>query len=179
VSGSEWIHASAPYIRPRKPGERDAWSEEAAEKGRQGTQRVIQAGEVAAPAEVAAALGIAEGSAVIERRRIIYLDGEVTELTNTYYPVAIARGTRLAETAKIPGGAVTLLAELGHIAHAVREDVRARMPDDHEREALGLTAGVPVLELVRRTADDTQPFQVDVSVFPATAQRLRYEMKVG
>jgi GntR family transcriptional regulator len=179
LSGSDWVHTSAPYVRPPEPGERDAWSEEAARKGRRGTQRVVQAGEEPAPAEVAEALGITEGSAVIERRRVIYLDGEATELTTTYYPLAVARGTRLAETTKIPGGAVSLLVELGYVAGEVREDVRARMPEEDERHALALKQGVPVLELVRRTADATVPFQVDVSVFPANAQRLRYEMKVG
>ncbi|MBB0245604.1 UTRA domain-containing protein [Streptomyces alkaliphilus] len=179
MSGNEWVHASAPYVRPRKPGEQDAWSEEAAKKGRRGTQRIVHALQVPAPAEVAAALGVVEGSAVIERRRTIYLDGEATELTNTYYPMAIAGGTRLAEPTKIPGGAVSLLAELGYIARIVREDVRARMPEESERTMLALAPGVPVLELIRRTADASAPFQVDVSVFPATIQRLRYEMKVG
>ena len=179
MSGGEWVHESSSYVRPRRPGERDAWSEEAARKGRRGTQRVVQAGEVPAPTEVAAALGIAEGTAVVGRRRVISLDGEATELTDSYYPVAIARGTRLAQPARIPGGAVSLLAGLGYVAQYVREDVRARMPDEDEQLALALEPGVPVLELVRRTTQATIPFQVDVSVFPATAQRLRYEMKVG
>ena len=179
MSGSEWVHVSAPYVKAREEGQRDAWSEETAAQGRSGTQRIVHAQEIAAPAGVAALLGTAEGSTVVERRRMIYLDGEATELTDTYYPVGIARGTALAATARIPGGAVTLLAALGHAGHRVREEVSARLPSATERESLVLGPGDPVLQLTRVTLDaEDQPFQVEVSVFPAATQRLRYEMRI-
>ena len=180
MSGSEWVHASAPYLTPRAAGQADAWTEETAARGRRGAQRIVHAGEVPAPAEVAALLGLAEGAPVVVRRRIILLDGEATELTDSYYPVAVARGTRLAGTAKIPGGAVTLLAELGHVGALVREEVRARMPDAAERESLALGPNEPVLTLTRATLDAAgAAFQVDLSVFPATTQRLRYETRTA
>jgi len=116
-------------------------------------------------------LGLAEGAAVVVRRRIIPLDGKTTELTDAYFPPAIARGTRLAETTKIPGGAVTLLAELGHVGDLVREEVSARMPDPAEQEALALAPNEPVLTRTRVTLDASgEPFQVDVSVFAAMAE---------
>ncbi|GCE00913.1 GntR family transcriptional regulator [Embleya hyalina] len=180
MDGNEWVHVSTPYLKPRGRGQQDAWSEETAAQGRKGSQRIVHARDVDAPDEVAALLDLPEGAAVVERRRIIYLDGEATELTNTYYPAGIARGTRLAETAKITGGAVTLLANLGYVGHRVREEVGARLPDAVEREVLALGALDPVLRLVRVTSSITdQPFQVDVSVFPAATQRLRYEMRIG
>ncbi|PWK66075.1 UTRA domain-containing protein [Streptomyces sp. CG 926] len=122
----EWTSKSLPYLTARPPGAADAWTEEAAANGRRGGQRIAHAGEVAAPAEVAAMLGLPVGSTVVMRRRIIELDGEPTELTNTYYPLEIAGGTALAGTAKIRGGAVTLLAALGHVGVRVVEDVTAR-----------------------------------------------------
>ncbi|MFE9662975.1 UTRA domain-containing protein [Streptomyces sp. NPDC005955] len=174
-----WTHASAPYLRPPAPGQADAWTTETAVKGRKGTQRVVRAEEVRASREVAELLGLHEAAEVIVRRRVMFLDGEPTELTDTYYPAAIARGTRLTETSKIPGGAVTLLADLGHVAHVVREVVRARMPDAQERESLAMGADAPVLTLTRVTADDRGvPFQVDVSIFPAATQQLSYERRV-
>ncbi|MGX2997606.1 GntR family transcriptional regulator [Streptomyces sp. JNUCC 64] len=174
-----WTHTSAPYLRPRAEGQADAWTSETAARGRKGTQRVVRAGEARASREVAELLGLDEGAEVIVRRRIMFLDGEPVELTDTYYPVAVARGTRLTETAKIPGGAVTLLADLGHTAHVVREVVRARMPNPQEQESLAMSAGTPVLTLTRVTLDDRGvPFQVDVSVFPAATQELGYERRV-
>lgn len=54
------------------------------------------------------------------------------------------------------------------------------MPDAEERTALDLGPTEPVLQLLRRTPDsDGSPFQVDLSVFAASTQRLSYERKVG
>lgn len=177
---SEWVSTSMPYLTPREKGQPDAWGAEAASRGHRGRQRIVHAGELAAPTEVAKLLGVAVGAEVVVRRRMMYLDDKPCELTDTYYPLSIARGTRLAETAKIPGGAVTLLAELGHIGVRVREDVIARMPRAEEREALQTGPDKPVLQLTRTTLDgDDQPIQVDMMTMPAERQRLRYEIRIG
>ncbi|MEC3997437.1 UTRA domain-containing protein [Actinacidiphila sp. DG2A-62] len=179
MGSGEWVHTSASYVGARAAGEQDAWGAQAAARGRAGTQRIIRAGETAAPAEVAALLGLVAGDAVVERSRLILLDGEPTEVTTTYYPVGIARGTPLERAAKIRGGSVTLLAELGHRARTVREDVRARFSTPAEQQTLGLPGPEPVLELVRVSLDaEGAPFQVDVSAFRAGGQRLHYEMRV-
>ncbi|MEW2045857.1 UTRA domain-containing protein [Streptomyces sp. NBC_00377] len=177
---SGWVSTSLPYLMPRGTGQGDAWAAEAAAQGRRGTQRIVHAGEVPAPADVAALLGVPEGEPVVVRRRLILLDDEPSELTDTYYPAAIAGGTRLAATAKIPGGALTLLAELGHVGVLVREDVTAGMPDGEERRALRTGPEEPVLRLVRLTLDqDDRPIQVDRMVMPALRQRLRYQIRIG
>ncbi|MFF4419359.1 GntR family transcriptional regulator [Streptomyces sp. NPDC001549] len=176
----EWTSESMPYLTARPPGAADAWTEEAAEAGRRGGQRILHAGETAAPAAVAVMLGLAAGSTVVVRRRIIELDGEPTELTDTYYPPDIAAGTPLAGTAKIRGGAVTLLAALGHVGVRVVEHVTARMPREEEREQLRLGAGEPVLRLARTTYDAAdRPVQADVMLMPAGRQQLRYEIRLA
>ncbi|MFC9932245.1 GntR family transcriptional regulator [Streptomyces sp. NPDC127190] len=180
MGDSGWVSTSMPYVRPRQQGQSDAWSAEAAARGGKGGQRIVQAGEVPAPEEVAEAFGLAAGETVVVRRRVIHLDDEPCELTDTYYPADIARGTPLAEKAKIPGGAVTLLAGLGHAGRRVREDVTARMPGAEERDVLRLAPDQPVLALKRVTFDgDERPVQVDMMVMPAHRQQLRYEMRIG
>ncbi|WP_225821352.1 GntR family transcriptional regulator [Streptomyces naphthomycinicus] len=180
MSDSNWVSSSMPYLAPRRRGEADAWGAEAAARGRKGSQRIVYAGEVPAPEGVAALFGLPPGGPVVLRRRVIELDGEPCELTDTHYPVAIARGTRLAEPGKIPGGAVTFLAELGHHGVRVREDVTARMPGAEECEALRMAPEQPVLRLSRVTFDEVdQPIQVDVMTMPAHRQQLRYEMQIG
>ncbi|MFJ6751522.1 UTRA domain-containing protein [Streptomyces sp. NPDC091266] len=175
----QWVSTSMPYLAPREAGRPDAWGAETAARGRRGRQRIAHAGEIAAPADIAAILGIAEGEDIVVRRRVMYLDDVPCELTDTYYPAPIARGTRLAGTAKIPGGAVSLLAELGFVGVRVREDVRARMPSEEERAALRTGTDEPVLELTRVTLDGSdQPIQVDRMAMPGHLQRLRYEMRV-
>ncbi|MBM7171609.1 UTRA domain-containing protein [Streptomyces sp. G44] len=180
MSDSAWVSTSMPYLAPREKGQPDAWGEEAASQGGKGSQRIVYAGEVPAPEEAAALLGVTAGEPVVVRRRVIELDDLPSELTDTYYPVEIARGTRLAVTGKIRGGAVTLLAELGHVGVCVREDVTARMPTADEREALRLDGDEPVLRLSRVTLDgDDRPIQADLMVMPAHRQRLRYEIRIG
>ncbi|HET9383017.1 MAG TPA: UTRA domain-containing protein [Streptomyces sp.] len=175
-----WVSSSLPYVTPPGEGQPDAWRAEAAGRGGTGTQRIVYAGEVPAPDEVAVLLGLEAGVTVVVRRRVIELDGEPCELTDTYYPAEIARGTRLAETGKIRGGAVSLLAGLGHVGARVREDVSARMPEGEERDVLRLGPGEPVLRLSRVTLDSgDRPFQVDLMVLPARRERLRYEMRIG
>ncbi|MFE3377764.1 GntR family transcriptional regulator [Streptomyces anulatus] len=175
----EVISASTHYLTTAAGGG-DVWSAEAASAGRQGTQKIVSAGEVTAPERVADLLAVEQGGQVVGRRRIMYLDGEPCELTDTYYPVEIARGTGLAGTAKIRGGAARLLAELGHVGVRAREDVAARMPSERERAELALMTDEPVLELIRLTLDaDDRPVQVDVMVMPPRGQKLRYEIRIG
>ncbi|MEU9006178.1 UTRA domain-containing protein [Streptomyces sp. NPDC048551] len=180
MSGSEWTSLSVPYLTPRAPGAADAWTDEARAAGGRGTQRIVHAGETPAPAAVAALLGLGDGDAVVVRRRIIELDGEPTELTDTYYPADIASGTPLASTGKIRGGAVTLLAALGHTGVRVVENVTARIPVEEERAHLRLGPGEPVLQLARATYDaEDRPIQADVMVMPADRRQLRYEIRIG
>ncbi|MGW6221970.1 GntR family transcriptional regulator [Streptomyces olivaceus] len=180
MSVNSWVSTSLPYLTPQATGRGDAWAAEAEAQGRRGTQRILYAGEAPAPAEVAGLLRIPEGDPVVVRRRLILLDERPNELTDTYYPSAIAQGTALARTAKIRGGAVTLLAELGHVGVRVSEDVTATMPDEEERRTLETAPGDPVLRLTGLTLDrDDRPIQVDRMVMPALRQRLRYTIEIG
>ncbi|MFF9309477.1 GntR family transcriptional regulator [Streptomyces sp. NPDC014748] len=180
MSDSTWVSVSTPYLTPRPQGKSDAWAAEAAARGGKGSQRIVHAGEVPAPDDVAALFGLPAGETVVVRRRVIELDDCPTELTDTYYPLAIAGGTPLAQKGKIRGGAVTLLAELGYSGARVREDVTARMPSPAECEALRMPPDQPVLRLSRVTFDKGgRPIQVDRMLMPAHRQQLRYEMRIG
>lgn len=46
---SEWVSTSMPYLTPREKGQSDAWGAETAARGRRGSQRIVHAGEIAAP----------------------------------------------------------------------------------------------------------------------------------
>ncbi|NEC65504.1 UTRA domain-containing protein [Streptomyces sp. SID9727] len=180
MGGHEWVSTSTPYLAASSGAPGDTWAAEAAAEGRRGSQRIVRAGEVEAPAAVAELFGVELGESVVARRRIMYLDDVPCELTDTYYPLAIAGGTGLAGTAKIPGGAVRLLAELGHIGVRVREEVTARRATGPEAERLGLAEGDPVLQLTRLTLDEAdRPIQVDIMAMPPQRQRLRYEIRIG
>ncbi|WP_370414567.1 GntR family transcriptional regulator [Streptomyces fradiae] len=166
-SDEAWISETAPYLAPRGPGQSDAWTEEAARRGRRGGQRLLQASEVDAPEVVRAALQLPTGERVIVRRRLILLDEQPVELADSYYPVSIAGGTPLAKPGKVRGGAVTLLKELGYTGAEVVEDVSAALATAEECELLGLPEGSAVLRLLRltRTADGT-PMEAALMAMP-------------
>ncbi|WP_369145619.1 GntR family transcriptional regulator [Streptomyces sp. R44] len=168
MSGDAWISETAPYLAPRKPGQSDAWTDEAARRGHRGGQRLLHAGLVDAPDPVRAALRLPATEHVVVRRRLILLDDQPVELADSYYPVAIAGDTPLAEPRKVPGGAVTLLKELGYTGAEVVEDVSAALSTAEEREQLGLPEGSAVLRLLRLTlTGDGTPMEASVMTMPA------------
>lgn len=170
-----WTSSSTPYLRPRRPGEPDAWTEESAGRG---TQHLAEVGEVTPPAPIRDALDLADGEAAIVRRRVISLDGTPVELADSYYPEQVAAGSALAERVKIKGGAPTLLASLGYTATRVVEDVEARGATADEAETLGIQPGEPVLTLLRTSiSTNGAPFEASLMVMRGP-HRMRYEMRV-
>ncbi|MDX3129629.1 UTRA domain-containing protein [Streptomyces europaeiscabiei] len=163
-SNDAWMGEAQPYLAPRRAGEQDAWSAEAAAHGRRGGQRLLAVEEVDPPAPVRDFFRTEPGEAVVVRRRLILLDDKPVELADSYYPARIARGTRLAEHGKIPGGAVTLLATLGFTPEEdPPEDVHATTATASQCAALDLPPGAPVLVLTRFTTSTTgEPMEVSV-----------------
>ncbi|MFI7455457.1 GntR family transcriptional regulator [Nonomuraea sp. NPDC049714] len=179
MADQQWVSTSVPYLTAQPPGHSEAWATAAAAENRRGTQRIVEAGETVPPAEIAGLLGLSPEETAIVRRRVIYLDDVPLELTDSYYPAAIAQGSALAVPRPIRGGAITLLAKLGHVGRRVVEEVGARHATDAERETFGLAPTSPILVLTRVILNDQgQPIQADMMVTPASAQRLRYEMMI-
>ncbi|MFI1177843.1 GntR family transcriptional regulator [Streptomyces melanogenes] len=164
TSDDAWVGDAQPYLSPRAAGERDAWSAEAAARGRRGSQRLLGVEEVVPPAPVQTFFGSGPGEKVVVRRRLILLDDRPVELADSYYPKGIAHGTGLSERGKIPGGAVTLLAQLGFIPEGdPLEDVAAATATDVQCDALELQAGTPVLVLTRFTMSTSgEPMEVSI-----------------
>lgn len=180
ASENEWVSTSADYTKPRPPGAADAWSEEANRQSAKGSQALARTGKAVPPSPVAHAFGLKKDETAVVRGRIIYADESPVELADTYYPCEIAEGTALTEPQKIKGGAVTLLAELGHVADRIIEDVTARPASESEQQQLQLDDHEPVVVIERLSLDASgHPIQADVMVAPAKLRRLRYEMKVS
>lgn len=178
MTDAQWTGASAPYIRPNQG---DAWSKEAESQGRTGTQRILFAGQTNAPDEVASALEMQPGHAVILRRRLILLDDFPVELADSYWPLAVAADTALASPGKVKGGAPTLLANLGYEPADISENVRTRPATTEELRALAMTDSSEWVLSLRRTIKDAsdQPYEVFVSVAPGRVGQLNYSMKVS
>ncbi|MFB9909656.1 GntR family transcriptional regulator [Allokutzneria oryzae] len=107
-----------------------------------------------ADAEIAEALGVAVGSEVYERGRLVK-DGETpTHVLTSYYRPEHVEGTPLVDPTPGPagrGGGFAVLTMQGLEPDAITETVFARMPSPDEVELLKLPAGEPVMVLKRRT----------------------------
>lgn len=141
-----WTSSSDPYLVAQQ---HDAWSAEAAGRGRVGTQQLLGVETVDADTQVRRALGLAASGRAVVRRRLILEADRPVELADSYYAESMAAGTPLAENRKIKGGAVRVLADLGLTPRQVSEHVTARRPTDHEQELLDIPADEPLLVLTR------------------------------
>jgi GntR family transcriptional regulator len=126
---------------------------------------LLEVAEVQPPIEVRNALGLGKSDAAVMRRRLLRHRGEPVELSWSYYPSGIARGTKLAHSRKIPGGAPAVLEELGFPEHEVVDTVSARLPTTHEVVALELPDNVPVIRQLRVVySERRQPIEATVLI---------------
>lgn len=132
---------------------------------------ILSVTELDAPPDVADIFG--EGP-VILRYRMMRYDGEPVELSWSYYSADLVRGTDLARTKKIRGGAPRVLAELGERQERVRDWMSARQPDEQEAVLLEIPRGVPVLEQFR-VIYSVNDRPVEVSLLVKAGHRYRLE----
>lgn len=171
------IITPASYMAPSDPGQPYRWTTEAANRGQRGSNKVLSVGEVTVPKRVADVLGVK--SAVL-RTRLGLLDDEPAEVSYSYYPADLARGTRLADRRRIPGGSPTLLAEMGYPAVEQVDEVGARPATTEEYELLEIPGDVPVLEVFRIVySNDQRPVEVTVLVKPGHLYKMGYHLHVS
>jgi GntR family transcriptional regulator len=132
--------------------------------------------EVAAPQDVAEALDIPAGAMVLSRSRRFVVDGRPVQLSTSYLPLDLVRGTPITYTDTGPGGVYARLADLGHGPVRFVERIAARAPYPAEREALEMqVGGALVYEITRAAYDDTgRCVEVNRMILDAAAYELEY-----
>jgi GntR family transcriptional regulator len=157
----------------------DSWMADVREQGRRPGQQ-LEVFECVPPAEVAAALELEKGAAVIARRQVRLVDGEPYALSTAYFPHELVKDTPLAQLHEVPSGLSAALAELGYQAVRVVDVNQARPPTPQEAEILRLSPGVAVL-YQRRTSYTAagQPFRCTVGIWPGDRFVMHYELNPG
>lgn len=136
--------------------------------------------EAAAPADVAAALGLAEGEAVLARGREMYGNDEPIQMATSYYPLDIAAGTQIAEADTGPGGTYSRLADLGHAPADFTETIRVRPPSASEARFLDMDLDQRVFAITRTAADEAgRVVEVNVITMPAHQWELVFRWSAG
>ncbi|MFJ7176441.1 GntR family transcriptional regulator [Streptomyces massasporeus] len=169
----------AHYIAPSEPGQPYRWLTEATKRQQRGKYRMLEVGEVVPPREVAKALRLDEGDTAMLRSRIGFLDDQPAELVYSYYPIELARGTRLADRRLIPGGSPALLHEMGYPTRSQDDAVAARPATTEEYEALEIPRDVPVIEVFRVVySNDERPVEVTLLTKPAHRFKMGYHVEL-
>jgi len=169
----------AHFIAPSEPGQPYRWLTEATRRGQRSKYKMLEVAEVVPPVEVARAMRLAEGGTAMLRSRIGYLDDQPAELVHSYYPIELARGTRLADRRLIPGGSPALLTEMGYPTRSQDDAVGARPATTEEYVALEVPRDVVVIEVFRVVySDDEKPIEVTVLTKPAHRFKMGYHIEL-
>jgi GntR family transcriptional regulator len=146
-------------------------------QGQRPEVELIQVGSEKASSEVARRLGQRRGTRVAVRRRRYFADGHPIELATSYLPWKLVAGSPIVEPNPGPGGIYARLEEMGHELSRFTEEVKARMPQPDESQALALSGGVPIIHLIR-TAFDIHGLPVEIcdTVMAADSFVLSYEL---
>jgi GntR family transcriptional regulator len=137
----------------------------------------VKVTQAPASVDVAARLGERKGKRVLVRRERTFDSERTLEVSTTYLPLDLVRGTAV-EGEDISGQAVYAhLERLGHRLERFTERVATRMPRPAEARTLDLGPGTPII-LIARTAwtSDGRPVAVSDEIMAADRYELRYEI---
>lgn len=145
--GTQVVHSQV-----KRPLELSSLYDDLEAAGQKPATRVLLNTTTEATAEVAAALGIAEGAEVVLVERLRFAHGEPVAHLRNHLPAGLLDlGTeRLEET-----GLYRLMRAAGITLHSARQSVGARAATAEEGERLGEPEGAPLLTMQRTTFDDT------------------------
>lgn len=164
------------YKAPAAPGEAYPWIGEAEKQGLRAVSTLLDVGEVGPPADVKEIMNLGEGGVAVLRCQILSLDGEPAELVKSYYPIELARGTKLAERKRIKGGSPRLLADMGFPPMRCVDKVSARLPTPEQVKALKSPTKLPILRTLRVTySTDNRVIEVTIMAKAGHLYELQYD----
>jgi len=172
-------HGSKRHLRSQRPAGTSPTQAETQAQEIQRELELLDVDTIAAPADVASLLRVAEGAPLVRRRHLITLDGDPAQTADSYFIAEQVEGSRIARHEQIPGGVHSeLAAVLGVPLTRAEEMLVARMPTPAEREHLSVLPGTPVVELTRTIYADEQPVEVTRFLFDAGWHRFIYDVPI-
>ncbi|TWF84206.1 GntR family transcriptional regulator [Streptomyces capillispiralis] len=145
--GTQVVHS-----RVKRPLELSSLYDDLETAGQRPSTKVLVNTLVAASAEVAAALGVAEDSEVHQLERLRCTHGEPMAYLCNYLPPGLLD----LDTGQLEAtGLYRLMRAAGITLHSARQTIGARAATAAEAERLGERSGAPLLTMERVTFDDT------------------------
>ncbi|RBM21384.1 GntR family transcriptional regulator [Streptomyces sp. PT12] len=167
--GTQVVHSQV-----RRPLELSSLYDDLAAAGQRPGTRVIDLGTVPAPPEVAAALGVGEGSEVQRIERLRLTHGDPLAFLRNYLPPGLPAFTRadLEST-----GLYRLIRAGGVTLHSASQSIGARAATADEATLLSEPSGAPLLSM-RRTAFDDTGRAVEYATHLYRASRYTFELRL-
>lgn len=132
-------------------------------------QELVEVGHAPAPAEVAGAFGVPDGTSLVVRRyRVRTDDGQPAEIGASWFLAPDADGTSLVEPAAFGRPLYQEVEEsLGRRYATATDHLSARLPSRDEAESLHIRPDTPVLHLLHVARDAQQrPLEVAQATWP-------------
>ncbi|MEU1278605.1 GntR family transcriptional regulator [Streptomyces sp. NPDC005805] len=169
--GTQVVHSQV-----RRPLELSSLYDDLEAAGQRPATTVLVNAVEPADAEVAAALGIAEGSEVRRIERLRYAHGEPMARLRNHLPAQLLDcGTERLEAT----GLYRMMRGAGITLHSARQTVGARAAEGPEAELLGERPGAPLLTMARTTFDDTgRAVEYGAHVYRATRYAFEFQLLV-
>lgn len=132
--------------------------------------------EVPASEEVAAALAVPSGAAVLSRARRFAVEDRIVQTATSYIPLdVVAAAPAVGYTGPGPGGIYARMADAGLGPETFRETLVCRMPTQAEAAELTLPRGTPVIAITRWAYTSTRRcVEVNEMVLDSSAYTLEY-----
>ncbi len=140
--------------------------------------RILVAELVDAPEQVRQVLGLASGSRVVRRTRLILQEEDPVELSTSWFSEQDGEAAPLLlERERIRQGTVGYLESVtGRRARTASDRISARSASDWEAEQLGVAAGSPVLTVQHVVLDGRhKPLEFAEAVYPPGAWAFEQE----
>ncbi|MGE5826787.1 MAG: GntR family transcriptional regulator [Micromonosporaceae bacterium] len=146
-------------------------------------QQLGDVGLAPAPAEVAEAFGVADGTPLLVRRHLVQADGQPVEIGASWFRPTEAAGTSLAQARALRRPLYQEAEEvIGRRYAYATEPLSARLPTRDEAELLAIRPDTPVLHLLHVAADPHRlPIVVAHASWPVPMTTLtdEYELPTG
>lgn len=169
--GTQVVHSHV-----RRPLELSSLYDDLETAGQAPTTEVVGNEAVAAPADVAAALGLAEGGEVVLLERLRRTHGRPVALLCNYLPSGLLDldSTRLEAT-----GLYRMMRTAGITLHSAHQTVGARSATAQEAARLDEKEGAALLTMQRTAYDDTgRPVEYGTHIYRASGYSFDFQLLV-
>ncbi|MFI8092446.1 GntR family transcriptional regulator [Streptomyces sp. NPDC086080] len=169
--GTQVVHSHV-----RRPLELSSLYDDMEAAGQGPTTQVVRNETAPAPADVAAALGLAEGGEVALLERLRLTHGRPVALLRNYLPPGLLDldGARLEAT-----GLYRMMRTAGITLHSARQTVGARSATAPEAERLDEKEGAALLTMQRTAYDDTgRPVEYGTHIYRASRYSFDFQLLV-